>query len=106
MLQTIFPTSPMSEVDFFSKAVAPMGLNFRRAMQSDAQPAAEPSAKPKKRVDGRGMIGGRTGQEQIKSQLSNPPAPCFLRIFADTGWWRNSLHFLRTCPIWFFDCEG
>lgn len=77
MLQTVFPTSLMSEV-------APMGLNFRRAMQSDAQPAAEPFAKPKKKsIDGRGMIGGRTGQEQIKtkSQLSNPPAPCF----TDTG---------------------
>ena len=52
----------MSEVDLFSKAVAPMGLNFRRAMQSDAQPAAEPSAKPeKKSIDGRGMDRGQDG---------------------------------------------
>ncbi len=69
-----------------AQTVAPLGPHFRRAMQSDAQPAAEPSDKPKKRVemDG-GMIRGQ-GQEQIRSQLSNPQAHCF---FTDTGmaWW-------------------
>ena len=68
-----------------AQTVAPLGPPFRRAMQSDAQPAAEPSDKSKKGVVETGDDSGQ-GQEQIRSQLLNPDAHCF---FTDTGmaWW-------------------
>lgn len=42
------------------------------------------------------MIGGRTGQEQIKSQLSNPLAPCV----ADFSGFRvgGEIHFI-SCEL-------